>query len=200
MFLSFGIKKKELERDVDFAFTLFKKVIVGLGSENKLKKSTLDNIEHSFPSPEEREIQRRNDELAEAKKINLTQKKVKIIPSKSNINTSPKKRCSVPLAPPPPPPPPLLSASSAPYGPDSSSNINPPKPRASAPEIDVATQLQNMKLKKVIKEEKQEKKNNNIGGDNNFLQNALSTAIRNRRNNLTMHDEDNDEEEEDDWD
>ena len=30
MFLSYGIKKKDLERDVDFAFSLFKKVIVGL--------------------------------------------------------------------------------------------------------------------------------------------------------------------------
>jgi hypothetical protein len=68
MFLSFGIKKKELERDVDFAFTLFKKVIVGLGSKNKLKNSTLDSIEHTFPPLEEREIQGRNDELAEAKK------------------------------------------------------------------------------------------------------------------------------------
>ena len=55
MFLSFGIKKKDLERDADFAFTLFKKVIVGLGSENKLKNSALDSIEHNFPPPEERE-------------------------------------------------------------------------------------------------------------------------------------------------
>lgn len=49
MFLSFGIKKKDLERDADFAFTLFKKVIVGLGNENKLKNSALDSIEHNFP-------------------------------------------------------------------------------------------------------------------------------------------------------
>ena len=76
-------------------------------------------------------------------------------------------------------------------------SINPPKPRASAPEIDVATQLKNMKLKKVVKEEKQEKKDNNMGGEGkNFLQNTLSTHIRNRRNNLHMHDE----EEDDDWD
>ena len=87
--------------------------------------------------------------MAEAKKINRTQKKVKLIPSKPKINTiAATKRCSVPLAPPPP------SAPSAPHGPVSDSNINPPKPRASAPEIDVATQLQNMKLKKVIKEKK----------------------------------------------
>ena len=194
MFLSFGIKKKELERDVDFAFTLFKKVIVGLGSENKLKNSTLDDsIEHFFPPPEEREIQRRNNELEEAKKINRTQKKIKLADSSQKIKSvAAIKRCSVPLAPPPPPPPPPPpSIPSAPHG---------AVPRASAPEIDVATQLQNMKLKKVVKEEKQEKKDNNIGSDTNFLQNALFTAIRNRRKNLHMHDEDNEEEEEDDWD
>ena len=67
MFLSFGIKKKDLERDADFAFTLFKKVIVGLGSENALKNSTLDSIEHNFPPPEEREKLRRQEEAAEAK-------------------------------------------------------------------------------------------------------------------------------------
>ena len=190
MFLSFGIKKKELERDVDFAFTLFKKVIVGLGSENKLKNSTLDSIEHFFPPPEEREIQRRNNELEEAKKINRTQKKIKLVDSSQKIkNIAANKRCSVPLAPPPPPPPPSIP--SVPHG---------AVPRASVPEIDVATQLQNMKLKKVVKEEKQEKKDNNIGSDTNFLQNALFTAIRNRRKNLHMHDEDNEEKEEDDWD
>ena len=195
MFLSFGIKKKELERDVDFAFTLFKKVIVGLGSENKLKNTTLDNIEHFFPPPEEREIQRRNNELEEAKKINHTHKKKESAGSNPKIkNIAARKRISVPIAPPPPPPPPSPPTiiSSDPHG---------PVPRASAPVIDVASQLQNMKLKKVVIEEKQEKKDNNIGGDTNFLQNALSTAIKNRRNNLHMHDEDNEEEEEeDDWD
>ena len=191
MFLSFGIKKKELERDVDFAFTLFKKVIVGLGSENQLKNSTLDSIEHFFPPPEEREIQRRNNELEEAKKINRTHKKI-IESTEQNLkikSIAARKRCSVPIAPPPPPPPPSPPSSvlSAPHG---------PVPRASAPEIDVATQIQNI----VVKDEKQEKKDNNIGGDTNILQNALSTAIKNRRNNLHMHDEDNEEEEEDDWD
>ena len=153
----------------------------------------IDNIEHFFPPPEEREIQRRNNELEEAKKINRTQKKIKSIESNPKIKSiAATKRCSVPLAPPPPPPPPPISSvPSAPHG---------PLPRVSAPEVDVAIQIQNMKLKKVVKEEKQEKKDKNIGGDTNFLQNALSTAIRNRRNNLHMHDEDNEEEEEDDWD
>ena len=106
MFLSFGIKKKELERDVDFAFTLFKKVIVGLGSENKLKNSTLDSIEHFFPPPEEREIQRRNNELEEAKKINRTHKKIEPTEPNPKIKSiAARKRCSVPIAPPPPPPP-----------------------------------------------------------------------------------------------
>ena len=64
MFLSYGIKKKDLETDIDFAFTLFKKVIVGLGSENKLKNSALDKIEHTFLPPAEREILRRKEEEA----------------------------------------------------------------------------------------------------------------------------------------
>ena len=85
------------------------------------------------------------------------------------------------------PPSPPSSVISAPYG---------PVPRASAPEIDFAAQIQNI----VVKDEKQEKKDNNIGGDTNVLQDALSTVIKNRRNNLHMHDEDNEEEEEDDWD
>ena len=158
-----------------------------------MKNSTLDSIEHFFPPPEEREIQRRNNELEEAKKINRTQKKIKLADSSQKIKSvAAKKRCSVPLAPPPPPPPPPPpSIPSVPHG---------AVPRASVPEIDVATQLQNMKLKKVVKEEKQEKKDNNIGSDTNFLQNALFTAIRNRRKNLHMHDEDNEEKEEDDWD
>jgi len=75
MFLSFGIKKKDLERDADFAFTLFKKVIVGLGNENKLKNSTLDSIEHVFPPPEEREKLRKAEELAEAKMNSIKNKK-----------------------------------------------------------------------------------------------------------------------------
>ena len=75
MFLSFGIKKKDLERDADFAFTLFKKVIVGLGSENKLKNSALDSIEHNFPPPEERERLRKQEELAEAKMNSIKNKK-----------------------------------------------------------------------------------------------------------------------------
>ena len=50
-FVRFGFKKKDLENDMDFAFTLFKRDIVGLGTENKLKNSAVDNIEHTFPPP-----------------------------------------------------------------------------------------------------------------------------------------------------
>ena len=45
------------------------------------------------------------------------------------------------------------------------------------------TQLQNIKLKKVVV--KEENKDKNLGGTGkNFLQNALSAAIKNRRQNL----------------
>ena len=47
MFQSLGIKKKDLESDHDFAFILFKKVIIGLGSEDKLKNTALDSIQHT---------------------------------------------------------------------------------------------------------------------------------------------------------
>ena len=67
MFLSYGIKKKDLETDLDFTFNLFKKVILGLGSKNKLNNSSLDKIEHSFLIPIEREKLRRQEEEAEAK-------------------------------------------------------------------------------------------------------------------------------------
>ena len=202
MFLSYGIKKKDLETDLDFAFNLFKKVIVGLGSENKLKNSALDKIEHSFLPPAEREKLRRQEEAAEAKlNIKRTQTKRKAPAKKKTPGGTTKgfaaaKRSSVPLAPPPPPPPPPPpSIANVPQIKTPQGNTK-PTVRSSMPQVDVATQIQNMKLKKVVKEEKQDK----IQGNNkNFLQNALSTAIMNRRKNLHMHDNDDDEEE-DDWD
>ena len=81
MFLSFGIKKKDLENDLDFAFTLFKKVIVGLGSENKLKNSALDSIAHTFLPPSEREKMRKQEEAAELK---LNTKKLQRIQTKKS--------------------------------------------------------------------------------------------------------------------
>ena len=88
MFLSFGIRKKELERDADFAFTLFKKVIVGLGNENALKNSALDSIEHVFPPPEEREKLRRQEEAAEAKMNSVRNQRIQ----QKRRETKPKKQ------------------------------------------------------------------------------------------------------------
>ena len=88
MFLSFGISKKELERDADFAFTLFKKVIVGLGNENALKNSALDSIEHVFPPPEEREKLRRQEEAAEAKMNSVRNQRIQ----QKRRETKPKKQ------------------------------------------------------------------------------------------------------------
>jgi hypothetical protein len=85
MFLSFGIKKKDLERDADFAFSLLKKVIVGLGSENTLKNSALDSIEHNFPPPEERERIMKQEQAAEAK-MNYAKNKRRREPQKKKQN------------------------------------------------------------------------------------------------------------------
>ena len=203
MFLSYGIKKKDLETDLDFAFNLFKKVIVGLGSENKMKNSALDKIEHTFLPPAEREKLRKQEEIAEAKlNIKRTQTKRKPAPKKKMPkNFAASKRSSVPLAPPPPPPPPPPPSISAVPQINTPQGNTPASKRSSLPPVDVATQLQNMKLKKVVKPAKEEKpQTKNIQGNaQNFLQNALSTAIMNRRKNLHMHDDDNDEDE-DDWD
>ena len=200
MFLSCGIKKKDLEKDMDFAFTLFKKVIVGLGTENKLKNSALDSIQHNFLPPSEREKLLRQEEAADAKMHTKkkTIKKKAPKPKPKPIRPMAGKRASVPLAPPPPPPPPPPpSVPSAVPNKRASAAINVLKPTPK-PEVDVQTQLQNIKLKKVTKEENKDK---NLGGTGkNFLQNALSEAIKNIRQNIHMHDDDNDEEEEDDWD
>ena len=99
MFLSFGIKKKDLENDMDFAFTLFKKVIVGLGTENKLKNSALEGIEHNFPPPAEREKQRRQEEAAEAKlnsKRNFKKKKPPPKPKPKSKPMAGKRESSLP--------------------------------------------------------------------------------------------------------
>jgi hypothetical protein len=69
MFSSFGIKKKDLEKDMDFAFSLFKRVIVALGKESKLQNSSLDSISHSFPPPAEREILRKKEEEAARRRL-----------------------------------------------------------------------------------------------------------------------------------
>ena len=228
MFLSFGIKKKELERDADFAFTLFKKVIVGLGNENKLKNSALDSIEHVFPPPEERERIRKQEEMQEAKmnsikikrrqtrqqnkpkpkpqpKINTKQPKPTnktTETSKPVVVSSSTKKGGVPPPPPPPPPPP-----SVPNVPNVVPVISTPakndKPQSDVDrQKELADKLGNLtKVPKPVKEQPATGDKMIQGSGKNFLQNALSTAIRNRRNNLHMHDdEDDDEEDDNDWD
>ena len=227
MFLSFGIKKKDLERDADFAFSLLKKVIVGLGNENALKNSALDGIEHTFPPPEERNKILQQEQAAEARlncvKSKRTQKnkkanersKVSNAGAKSNKNPSnivPKKKAPVVSAvgktggvPPPPPPPPPPNAVPE-FVPTITSNNNANKNKSSSPpkeetslEKELAAKMGN--LKKVEKKEENSGANNIViqGENKNFLQNALSQAIRNRRNNLNMYDKE-EEDDEDDWD
>ena len=225
MFLSFGIKKRDLERDADFAFTLFKKVIVGLGNENRLKNSALDSIEHNFPPPEEREKIRKQEEAAEAKmnsaKTKRTQQRRKETSGFKKTQTksqnskpaskpgpkptptpTPKATVSngqkgIPPPPPPPPPPPSVPGAVPKPVPQAASTNNNSKPSPPQKEISMEEEMGKIKLKKV------EKTTDKMiqGSGKNFLQNALSTAIRIRRNNLHMHDEDNEDndEEEDDW-
>ena len=45
IFLSLGIKKKDLERDYEFAYTVIKKVLVCLGNKTELQNSVVDQIE-----------------------------------------------------------------------------------------------------------------------------------------------------------
>ena len=196
MFLSFGIKKKDLENNMDFVFTLFKKVIVGLGTEKKLKNPTLEGIEHNFCPPEEREKRRREEEAAEAKLNSKRSFKKKKLPPKQKPKPKPKggKSESIPIPPPPPP------ASCAPhFVPIINNPVNTTKTKVSKPEVDVATQLQNIKLKKLEKVDVKENKENNMEDNGkNVLQELLSRAIIIRNNYLHMHD-DEEEQEDDDW-
>ena len=207
-FVRFGIKKKDLESDMDFAFTLFKRLIVGLGTENKLKNSAVDNIEHIFPPPDEREKLRKQEEAQEAK-INSKKRKAakkktyKKPEGKSNFMAG-KRKSAIPPPPPPPPPPPSVPSfvPNAVPVPNASDSAN--KTPASNNPVDLATELKNMKLKKVnlkdANKTNKDAKDVNLGGaGKNFLQDALSKAIKNRRQNLRMHDDDN-EDDDDDWD
>ena len=75
IFLTLGIKRKDLERDSEFAYTIVKKVIVCLGNKTELKNSVVDQIEHVFPPPEEREKLRKQEEAAEAKMNSIKNKR-----------------------------------------------------------------------------------------------------------------------------
>ena len=155
MFLSFGIKKKDLENNIDFVFTLFKKVIVGLGTEKKLKNPTLEGIENNFCPPAEREKRRREEEVAEAKLNSKFSFKKKKLPPKQKPKSKPKggKSKSIQIPPPPPPAP-----STPHFVPKVNNPTNTQINKVSKPEVDVATQIQNLKLKKIKKVDVNEEK------------------------------------------
>jgi len=112
VFLACGIKKKDLETDMEFAFNLLKRIIVGLGTENKLKNTALEGIKHNFIPPSEIEKLLRQEEVTEAK-LNIKKKKKKPPPKpKAKPKPMAGKRGSVPLPPPPPLPPSTASISS----------------------------------------------------------------------------------------
>ena len=67
IFISLGIKKKDLESDSELAYTIVKKVLICLGAKTELQNSVVEQIEHNFPPPEEREKLRKQEEEAEAK-------------------------------------------------------------------------------------------------------------------------------------
>lgn len=199
MFLSLGINKRDLESDMDFVFTLFKKVIIGLGAEKKLKYLALETIEHNFPQPEELDKLRRNEEEAESKfnSKRLTIKKKKHPPKSNPPKGKPmeeKKGLSIPSSTSAPPPPPKLLPNPVPKVNNPINNLK--ITTVAKPEVDVATQIKNLKLKPVVKEENKEK--NKLDNKKNILQEALSKAIILRHDYIHMHDDD-DEEEDDDW-
>ena len=193
MFLSFGIKKKDLENDMDFAFTLFKKVIVGLGTENKLKNPALEAIQHNFLPLSETEKLRMKEEEDVRKKMNnkpKSQNKKRQSPKPKHEQPRPKaiKRVSAPLIPtpppPPPPPPPPSIPSVEPKRPSAFVCIPPPKPRPRP-------------------KPKPEKEKILGGGGKNILEDILKKAIDLRRQHIHMHDDDNlddEDEESDSWD
>ena len=206
MFLSFGIKKKDLENDADYAFTIFKNVIVGLGNENALKRSVLSSIEHNFPPPEEREKIRRQEEAAEAKMYNNKNKRIRRETTKTGGGKSGQGRQQkhgtkgVPPPPPPPPPPPMVPGAVPQAVPQISDNNSKPSP--DTPKPDLQSEIERIKGGLTKKPQKVEKTNDKMiqGDGKNFLQNALSAAIKNRNAHLHMHDDENDEDDEDDWD
>ena len=88
LFLSFGIKKKLLEKDVDFAFDLFKRFIIGLGNNIKLKNRAVSRINHSFLRPEEREKVRQkeaNDLIKNKRLTKVKKKRDKTIKEKNKV-------------------------------------------------------------------------------------------------------------------
>jgi hypothetical protein len=196
-FMSFGIKKKYLENDLDLAFTLFKNVIIGLGKENKLKNISLDNIAHTFLPPNELEQLRRQEELAEAKLNAKRNEKIKNRNKEKGAKNKPvsEKRGSAPLIPPPPP---LLAipVKIVPRQPKKSVCI----PSNQESVIDKQTEIQNIKLKPIkYKDEKEDKDKKQEDNGLNILQKRLKDAIINRYEIIHQFDDDNSEKSDDDW-
>ena len=177
MFVSYGIKKKDLEKDLDFAFTLFKKVILGLGSK-KIENSIINQIEHSFLPPSETEKIRRQEEEAELKLYDkhnrINKKKKKNDPKRKQEHQIKGKKKSIPIPPPPPPPPapPVVPTVISP-------TIKPPRP---------------------VKP-KEENKGKIKSNQKSVLEEILTAAIKKRHEALNQFtDNDNEEDDDDDWD
>ena len=79
LFITFRIKKKNLENDADLAYDLIKKIIIGLSGDNKLKNNDLDNIQHTFPPPEER-LRILKEEAEDEGRINAQKHKKTMLP------------------------------------------------------------------------------------------------------------------------
>lgn len=205
MFLSFGIKKKDLERDADFAFSLLKKVIVGLGSENTLKNSALDSIEHNFPPPEERERIMKQEQAAEAKmnyaknkrrrepqkkkqndirdtKGHNTSKAAKKPDPKPNLRPNPKQNSNAPNISvntnkgiPPPPPPPPPP----PNVPKAVPNVAPKVDTSSAPSKNEESNRMDELISKRGNLKKVEKKEENSGANDIVIQGQNKNFLQN---------------------
>ena len=180
MFISYGIKRKDLEDDLDFTFTLFKTAILGLEGKKKVN-SILVKIEHSFLPPPEIEKLRRQEEEAELKlssKLNkINNKKKQNVPKPKPKPKIKGKRDSIPT-PPPPPPPPIF--------PTDVPNIKTVQPKKNLPKPD-------KKIKP--KEENNGKINSN---QKSVLEGILSMAIKKRHDDLNQFADNNDEDDDDD--
>ena len=192
MFLSHGIKRKDLEKDLDFAFSLFKKVI--LGFESKKKKtinSCINKIEHSFNPPSEEENIRRQEEEEEVK---LNKNSNKIInerkPMKQNVpkhNPKPVKKEKIGAIPPPPP--------SIPVAVPVVKTEQVKKPQVKKP-------LNKPENNQDDKNKSKEQYNGRItSAQAPILDRILSEAIRRRREQLTQfeNDDDDKDDDDDDW-
>ena len=75
LFIDSGIRKKDLQ-DINYAFPIIKQIILGMSHNSKINNSTVANIQHKFPPPEERERIRKEEEELE-KKMNKDRLKKK---------------------------------------------------------------------------------------------------------------------------